>query len=41
MLDIVDNSMLELITGLHELPIGANNIRKNGEKAALNVNIEK
>lgn len=41
MLDIVDNSMLELITGLHELPIGTYNIKKNGEKAALNVNIEK
>ena len=29
MLDIVDNNMLEQMTGLHELPIGAYNIRKN------------
>lgn len=36
MLDGLDKSMLEQMSGLHELPIGAYNIRKNGEKAARN-----
>lgn len=34
MLDTLDNNMLEELAGLHELPLGAYNIRKNGEKAA-------
>ena len=36
MLDELDKSMLSQMSGLHELPIGAYNIRKNGEKAARN-----
>jgi len=34
MLNTLDNLMLEELAGLHELPQGAYNIRKNGEKAA-------
>jgi len=36
MLNALDKDMLEEMAGLHELPIGAYNIRKNGEKAARN-----
>ncbi len=36
MLDVLDKNMLEEMAGLHDLPIGAYNIRKNGEKAARN-----
>lgn len=36
MLDELDKSMLSQMSGLHELPIGAYNIRKNGEKVARN-----
>jgi len=36
MLDNLDKNMLEEMAGLHELPIGAYNIRKNGEKAGRN-----
>lgn len=36
MLDTLDKNMLNELAGLHELPIGAYNIRKNGEKAARN-----
>ncbi len=34
MLNVLDKDMLEELAGLHELPQGAYNIRKNGEKAA-------
>ncbi|MGE5628306.1 MAG: SufB/SufD family protein [Solirubrobacterales bacterium] len=37
MLDSLDKDMLEEMAGFHELPIGAYNIRKNGEKAARNI----
>lgn len=36
MLNELDKSMLNQMSGLHELPIGAYNIRKNGEKVARN-----
>jgi hypothetical protein len=36
MLDALDKNMLDQLAGMHELPIGAYNIRKNGEKAARN-----
>lgn len=36
MLDELDKSMLSQMSGLHELPIGAYNIRRNGEKVARN-----
>ncbi len=36
MLDALDKNMLDELAGLHELPQGAYNIRKNGEKAARN-----
>lgn len=36
MLDALDKNMLDQMAGIHELPIGAYNIRKNGEKAARN-----
>jgi Fe-S cluster assembly scaffold protein SufB len=42
MLDALDKMMLEKIAGLHEMPIGAYNIRKNGEGVQRNstANIE-
>ncbi len=36
MLNALDKNMLDELAGLHELPQGAYNIRKNGEKAARN-----